>query len=100
MLWATVTHLLEIAFERIQIICSESFCREDIQGEKTRMGAVNYVLVLYCCTMFSVHWQESVIQIKWINYFNRVVIQTKFCTILIMESNPLFTAKLKRSIFI
>lgn len=50
----TVTHLLEAVFECIQIKCSGSFCNKGTGGEKKRMGAINCVLVLYCCTVFSV----------------------------------------------
>lgn len=50
----TVTHLLEAVFECIHITCSGYFCNKGTGGEKKRMGAINYVLVSYCCTMFSV----------------------------------------------
>lgn len=49
-----VTHLPEVVFECTQIIRSGSLCGKGIGGEKQRMGAINYVLVLYCCTVFSV----------------------------------------------
>lgn len=55
----TVTHLLQPVLEFIQIICSGYFCNKGTGGEKKRMVAINYVLVLYCCTMFSVFTSKN-----------------------------------------